>query len=74
MKRKAAEGEDEKIHVVVTFDEHGVSYHPNHMACFEALKEIMCSHEIDFELYVLSTVSIFRKYISYIDIAICDTY
>ena len=53
MKRKAAEGEDEKIDVVVTFDEHGVSYHPNHMACFEALKEIMCSHEIDFELYVL---------------------
>ena len=72
MQQKAAEGEDEKIDIVMTFDEWGVSYHKNHIACFNGVAELMCSHIIDFELYTLQTVEIWRKFISYMDISNCD--
>ena len=72
LNRKAAEGEDQKIDIIVTFDEYGVSYHPNHISVFEGLKELMCSHEIEFELYTLHTVHFLRKYIAYSDIGLCD--
>ncbi|CAD5206139.1 unnamed protein product [Bursaphelenchus okinawaensis] len=29
---------DLKLDVIVTFDENGISYHPNHIACFNAVR------------------------------------
>ena len=55
LSKKAAEGDDEKIDIVMTFDDQGVSHHKNHIACFQGVAEVMRSHQIEFELYTLIT-------------------
>ena len=56
----------------MTFDEHGVSSHINHKAMFKGCAELMKSHEVDFEMYTLGSVNIFRKYIAHCDILLAS--
>ena len=58
----------------MTFDEHGVSDHCNHKAVHHGCAEMMKSHEIEFELFTLTTVNKFRKYIAYCDILLTTPY
>lgn len=39
--KETIEGPEGKIHLIVTFDEHGVSYHPNHQAVFRGCENLM---------------------------------
>ncbi|CAO2655237.1 Nn.00g103010.m01.CDS01 [Neocucurbitaria sp. VM-36] len=62
------------IDVIITFDAYGVSSHPNHKSLYDGahtfLKALMHRHsgwECPIKLYTLTTISIFRKYISLID-------
>lgn len=62
------------IDVLITFDAHGISSHPNHNALFNGahafLKAIMHKHsgwECPIKLYTLTTTNILRKYISLLD-------
>uniref|UniRef100_H2YEQ2 N-acetylglucosaminylphosphatidylinositol deacetylase n=1 Tax=Ciona savignyi TaxID=51511 RepID=H2YEQ2_CIOSA len=52
-----------------TFDQHGISGHPNHIALNTAVKYMIrqeINHSVDF--YELQTVPLYRKYIQIIDI------
>lgn len=57
------------IDCVLSFDGGGVSSHPNHISCFEALQECYSRGELPAEVQVfcLDTVPLFRKYISLFD-------
>ncbi|KAL6249367.1 N-acetylglucosaminyl-phosphatidylinositol de-N-acetylase [Rhinocladiella similis] len=62
------------IDVLVTFDEHGISSHPNHIALFHGatlfIERIMHGHSgyaCPISLYTLPTVNIVRKYIFVLD-------
>ena len=62
------------IDVIITFDAHGVSLHPNHKSLYHGahvfLKAIMHKHsgwECPIKLYTLTTTSIFRKYLGLLD-------
>jgi N-acetylglucosaminylphosphatidylinositol deacetylase len=62
------------IDVIITFDAHGISAHPNHKALYNGahafLKAIMHKHsgwECPIKLYTLTTTNILRKYISLLD-------
>ncbi|CAH2220155.1 Hypothetical predicted protein [Pelobates cultripes] len=67
---------DKKIDAVVTFDEGGVSGHPNHIALYNALRSLQCSGKIPkgCAVFVLETVNIFRKYLSVLDLPISWLY
>lgn len=54
---------------VITFDQFGVSNHPNHVALHTALTQLQSSGKMkDVCLYVLESTNIVRKYISFFDI------
>ena len=54
---------------IVTFDEYGVSHHPNHIACHFACKELFAENKLNSaDLYTLTTVHWFRKYNAFLDI------
>lgn len=62
------------IDVVVTFDQGGVSGHPNHISLFQGasafLKSLMQRHtgwECPVKLYTLTSVNVLRKYSSILD-------
>jgi N-acetylglucosaminylphosphatidylinositol deacetylase len=62
------------IDVIITFDAHGISSHPNHMSLYAGahafLKALMHRHsgwECPIKLYTLRTTNILRKYISLLD-------
>jgi N-acetylglucosaminylphosphatidylinositol deacetylase len=62
------------IDAIITFDAHGISSHPNHIALYNGahlfLKALMHRHsgwECPIKLYTLTTTSILRKYIGVID-------
>ena len=55
-----------RINAIITFDTFGVSGHPNHKAVAESLSKF--AKTFDFEVYHLETVSILRKYLSFIDL------
>ena len=62
------------IDILVTFDRHGISAHPNHSSLFygahawlAALMAGKSGWASPVELYVLTTTSILRKYISVLD-------
>ncbi|NXK81292.1 PIGL acetylase, partial [Amazona guildingii] len=69
--------EANNINMVVTFDAGGVSGHANHISLYTALRDGCCCFEV-FILFlclgcsvlVLESVSIFRKYISILDVPI----
>jgi len=54
--------------MIVTFDAHGVSEHPNHIAIFHGVKKLMAEKMIDIELLTLNSVNILRKYIAFADV------
>ncbi|CAD5208805.1 unnamed protein product [Bursaphelenchus xylophilus] len=56
--------------VVITFDEHGVSQHPNHISCFMALQYLYTNGWIPSgtQVFVLESVRLLRKYISILDL------
>jgi N-acetylglucosaminylphosphatidylinositol deacetylase len=57
--------------VIITFDPHGISTHPNHCACYHGavhyLQQQPNSTSTVPALYTLPTLSLFRKYISILD-------
>ena len=54
---------------IVTFDEYGVSHHPNHIACHFACKQLFEAGKLySASLYTLTTVHWFRKYNAFLDI------
>ncbi|KAJ4315397.1 N-acetylglucosaminyl-phosphatidylinositol de-N-acetylase [Neodidymelliopsis sp. IMI 364377] len=62
------------IDVIITFDAHGISGHPNHKSLHDGahtfLKALMHRHsgwECPIKLYTLTTTLIFRKYASLLD-------
>lgn len=60
------------INVVLTFDGSGVSGHVNHIAIYKALSYLAVSGKIpqDCNVMVLNTISIFRKYLSILELPI----
>ena len=66
------DGKKAKIDMIMTFDEHGVSSHPNHIAIYNGVSKLMNERMMsDVEVFTLSTVHILRKYIGFVDINIC---
>lgn len=62
------------IDVLITFDAGGISGHPNHRSLYHGarafLKALMHRHagwECPVKLYTLSSINIFRKYVSVLD-------
>lgn len=57
-------------HLALTFDSCGISGHTNHISCFHALQYLYTNGLLptDFQVFVLETVSIFRKYIWLFDL------
>jgi N-acetylglucosaminylphosphatidylinositol deacetylase len=58
------------IEVILTFDDNGVSAHPNHISCFHAMQFLYSNGMLpsDVQIFVLESVSLFRKYIGVLDI------
>lgn len=56
---------------IVTFDSHGISSHPNHCSCYNGAMYFVASynqqHASPIALYTLTSIPIFRKYISVLD-------
>ncbi|KAL9037801.1 MAG: hypothetical protein Q9214_005542 [Letrouitia sp. 1 TL-2023] len=62
------------IDILITFDRHGVSGHPNHISLYHGAKEWLAavskvkkSWQSTVDLYTLTSVSLPRKYISVVD-------
>ncbi|CAI4221651.1 unnamed protein product [Auanema sp. JU1783] len=57
------------VDCVITFDDKGVSGHPNHISCFEALQNAYTIGIIpqDVQIFVLESVPLLRKYIGLFD-------
>lgn len=62
------------IDVIITFDAHGISSHPNHKSLYDGartfLKSLMHRHsgwECPVKLYTLTTTNMLRKYLSVVD-------
>ena len=70
--------ESNPMDIIVTFDEYGISYHPNHIKIPLAMAKLFDSEEHVVDLMCLKTVNLFRKYISLVDIQLaehgCDHY
>ncbi|KAI4214142.1 MAG: hypothetical protein LQ351_003227 [Letrouitia transgressa] len=63
------------IDILITFDRHGVSGHPNHIALYHGAKEWLTTlskvnktRRSTVDLYTLTSVSLLRKYISVVDV------
>lgn len=76
---KSGTSPETAIDVIITFDADGVSSHPNHKSLYHGSKHFLTSlmplwnHEGatgEIELYTLTTTSIFRKYLSVLDVPI----
>jgi N-acetylglucosaminylphosphatidylinositol deacetylase len=52
---------------IITFDEGGVSSHPNHISLMQGAQELLAEGTLK-KLYTLTSVSILRKYLSVFDI------
>uniref|UniRef100_A0AC35TH62 N-acetylglucosaminylphosphatidylinositol deacetylase n=1 Tax=Rhabditophanes sp. KR3021 TaxID=114890 RepID=A0AC35TH62_9BILA len=57
--------------IILTFDEYGISGHENHKSCFKALQYLYSNGFLpkDVQVFVLESVSIWRKYISWFDLS-----
>lgn len=55
------------LKTVVTFDTIGVSGHPNHLSINKAIRSLSLSNHGKMKYYYLTSVSMLRKYISFID-------
>jgi N-acetylglucosaminylphosphatidylinositol deacetylase len=56
--------------LALTFDSRGISGHPNHISCFRALQYLYTNGMLpsDVQVFVLETVTLFRKYSSFLDL------
>ena len=60
---------DLEFQTIVTFDENGVSSHPNHISTFKGVLHFLSKKQTSvYRVLSLKTVNIVRKYISYADI------
>eukprot|EP00347_Sterkiella_histriomuscorum_P003817 403362824 len=57
-----------EINIIVTFDETGVSSHPNHIAVYRGVSQLFEKNQFQFDVLTLRTVGVIRKYIGYFDI------
>jgi N-acetylglucosaminylphosphatidylinositol deacetylase len=57
-----------EIDFIVTFDEQGISSHPNHIAVHRGVSHLFEMKRYQFDVLTLRTVNLFRKYIGYFDI------
>jgi len=57
------------IEEIITFDEHGVSSHPNHISVYRGVKELITTHK-QLKAYKLQTTNMIRKYIGLGDLFI----
>ncbi|XP_072042395.1 N-acetylglucosaminyl-phosphatidylinositol de-N-acetylase-like [Amphiura filiformis] len=60
-------------HMLVTFDEGGVSGHRNHASCYRAVQKLVNERKLPDRIKAYSLVSVFivRKYISLLDLPFC---
>lgn len=60
------------INIVISFDGYGVSGHPNHSSCFQSLQFLYTNGliPIDVQIFVLDSVQLWRKYMSFFDLFI----
>ena len=70
IKEKQREGID--IKTIVTFDNGGVSHHPNHIDTHLSCMELYKQKRLRFDMYTLTTVPMLRKYDAYLDIFLSD--
>lgn len=56
------------IETIVTFDDGGVSWHPNHIATHMGCIKYYKSDQYSGDMYILETVQMFRKYNCFLDI------
>ncbi|KAM4700267.1 N-acetylglucosaminyl-phosphatidylinositol de-N-acetylase [Discoglossus pictus] len=63
---------DTNIDLVITFDEDGVSGHPNHISLYKTIRHLYCTRRLPegCSVLMLESVSIFRKYLSVLDLPI----
>jgi N-acetylglucosaminylphosphatidylinositol deacetylase len=74
MTKKSADAPTATIDVLITFDKTGVSSHPNHISLYHGARHFIASliHNrpgwgSPVDLYTLNSVSILRKYTSFLD-------
>jgi N-acetylglucosaminylphosphatidylinositol deacetylase len=74
MKNKSADAPTATIDVLITFDRSGVSSHPNHISLYHGARHFIASliHNrhgwaCPVDLYTLTSVSLLRKYTSFVD-------
>jgi len=60
------------IKTIVTFDDGGVSHHPNHIDTHLSCMALYRQKTIKFDMYTLTTVPMYRKYDAFIDIFMLD--
>ena len=54
---------ENNIDTIITFDNKGVSYHPNHISCYLGIQNIK-----DIDIFILESLYFYRKYLSIFDI------
>lgn len=69
---KSREGPEHKIDIIVTFDELGMTEHPNHIAVNKGVCKVVSDRKFDLELYALETQPPLRRFTSYCDIIWCE--
>ena len=58
--------------MIVTYDQYGITEHPNNCAVFEGVKKMMQDKMVsETEVLTLNTVNILRKYIAFADVNLC---
>ena len=68
--KESNDGAQAKIDLLVTFDRGGVSGHPNHIAIFHGVYELMYKKMLPgVEVMTLTSVTLLRKYLGIIDIS-----
>ena len=74
MSSKNSEKPTATIDVLITFDAHGVSYHPNHISLYHGARHWLISlmagksgWKCPVDLYTLTSTNIVRKYLSFLD-------
>lgn len=53
--------------VIITFDDDGISSHPNHISCLNGARDYIRTISSATHLYTLTTVPLWRKYLSTFD-------
>lgn len=59
---------EQEINVIITFDDKGVSNHPNHIAVHYGVLKVFGEQRYPIDVLSLTTVGFINKYMAYIDI------